>query len=152
MHVQRVHYGKLSALVLVVMGLLLLLYRSLPDPRTSFIGEFVLCILLAFTCFHLQMSKWRMDMLRWHKLVKKQQKVLRKLSQLQNSTLAQPVLDEDCVRWEVKPFQDDHQIKTGGEPGLVDRVCLWKTCGWGWDGVPWQSEGGGLESRGHGGR
>jgi len=37
MHVQRVHYGKLSALVLVVMGLLLLLYRSLPDPRTSFI-------------------------------------------------------------------------------------------------------------------
>ena len=39
MHVQRVHYGKLSALVLVVMGLLLLLYRSLPDPRTSFIGE-----------------------------------------------------------------------------------------------------------------
>ena len=39
MHVQRVHYGKLSALVLVVMGLLLLLYRSLPDPRTSSIGE-----------------------------------------------------------------------------------------------------------------
>ena len=39
MHVQRVHYGKLSALLLVVMGLLLLLYRSLPDPRTSFIGE-----------------------------------------------------------------------------------------------------------------
>ena len=39
MHVQRVHYGKLAALLLVVTGLLLLIYRSLPDPRTSLIGS-----------------------------------------------------------------------------------------------------------------
>ena len=38
MHVQRVHYGKLAVLLLVVTGFLLLLYRSLPDPRTSLIG------------------------------------------------------------------------------------------------------------------
>jgi len=37
MHVQRVHYGKLAALLLAVTGLLLLIYRSLPDPRTSLI-------------------------------------------------------------------------------------------------------------------
>jgi len=37
MHVQRVHYGKLAALIFIVTGFLLLLYRSLPDPRTSLI-------------------------------------------------------------------------------------------------------------------
>jgi len=37
MHVQRVHYGKLAALIFVVTGFLLLIYRSLPDPRTSLI-------------------------------------------------------------------------------------------------------------------
>ena len=42
MHVQRVHYGKLAALLLVVTGFLLLLYRSLPDPRTSLIGNSIM--------------------------------------------------------------------------------------------------------------
>ena len=42
MHVQRVHYGKLAVLLLVVTGFLLLLYRSLPDPRTSLIGIAIL--------------------------------------------------------------------------------------------------------------
>jgi len=37
MHVQRVHYGKLAALIFVITGFLLIIYRSLPDPRTSLI-------------------------------------------------------------------------------------------------------------------
>ena len=45
MHVQRVHYGKLAALIFIVTGFLLLLYRSLPDPRTSLIGNAIINLL-----------------------------------------------------------------------------------------------------------
>ena len=46
MHVQRVHYGKLAALIFIVTGFLLLLYRSLPDPRTSLIGNTIMDIIM----------------------------------------------------------------------------------------------------------
>ena len=45
MHVQRVHYGKLAALIFVITAFLLIIYRSLPDPRTSLIGNTIMDII-----------------------------------------------------------------------------------------------------------
>ena len=84
-------------------------------------------------------------------MVVRRQKVPRRRFLLQNFTPALPVWGGDSARWNIlnRIYLESIYYLSGGEPRLVDSICIWKTGARGHR-VPWQPPRGGLEPGGDG--